>query len=107
MQLVYEFQCQASGLFALDKSIKVKQGSKCRIRRNADNLHGQKLSFIFSFSHLLIKFYKQLFLVEKIHILLSRLINSHAKLVTKRRQNLQEFLHLVFRDIIYIKYLFT
>ena len=43
MTLIATIDCQASGLFALDKRIKVKRGSTCRLKRNFDNLHGERL----------------------------------------------------------------
>ena len=35
-----KFRCHASGLFALDKRIKVLQGATCFLQRNPENAHG-------------------------------------------------------------------
>ena len=40
MLQILDFNCRASGLFALDKGIKVRRGSICRLKRNMHNLHG-------------------------------------------------------------------
>ena len=40
MMRIHDFDVHASGLFALDKTIKVNRGSVCRLERNALNLHG-------------------------------------------------------------------
>ena len=40
-RMVLKFRSHASGLFALSKDIKVKQGSICVLRRDRDNIYGE------------------------------------------------------------------
>ena len=40
-RMLIRFQSHATGLFALSKDIKVKQGSLCGLRRNRNNIHGK------------------------------------------------------------------
>ena len=49
---VMRFRSHASGLFALDKSIKVRSGEYCGVRRNVNNVHGKLHGWFNLFSEL-------------------------------------------------------
>ena len=43
---IYSFDCRASGLFALDKNVKVLKGSLCGLNRDRNNKDGTFILFM-------------------------------------------------------------